>query len=127
MSQENVEKVRRGIDAFNAGDDDTALALYDPEVEIQTLLGHQYRGHDGFRAASAELRDTLIGPTMELDELIDAGDSVVCTLRLGGRGRSSGVEHPGGDLFAIAYAFRDGLVVAQRSFRSKDEALEALS
>jgi len=127
MSQENVEKVRRGIDAFNAGDDDAALVLYDPEVEIQTLLGHQYHGHDGFRAGAAELRDTLVGLAMEVEELIDVGHSVVCTLRLGGRGRSSGVEHPGGVRFAIVYTFRDGLVVAQRSFRSKDEALEALA
>ena len=34
MSQENVEIVRRGFDAFNRRDLDAFLALFDPDVEF---------------------------------------------------------------------------------------------
>jgi ketosteroid isomerase-like protein len=126
MSEENVERVRRGLEAFNAGDDEAALAMYDPQVEIQTLLGARYHGHDGFRAAAVEVRDTLEGLTLETREVFAVGDHVIAMMRLGGRGRSSGVPHPGGEFFAMAYTLRDGLVIRQRSFRSRDEALEAV-
>ena len=36
MSQENVEIVRRGINAFNRGDLDEVLADYAPDVEWHT-------------------------------------------------------------------------------------------
>ena len=46
MSRENVEIVRRAIDAFNDGDLDAALRDVDPEVECDSLslrLGHDAR------------------------------------------------------------------------------------
>ena len=126
MSQENVDTVRRGLEAFNAGRDDEALAMYDPAVEIQTLLGGRYHGHAGWRAAAVEVRDTLEGLSLETGEIFEVGDSVIAMMRLGGTGRSSGVAHPGGEFFAMTYTLRDGLVIRQRSCRTKEEALEAL-
>ena len=49
MSQENVEIVRRMWDAWQAGDVQTALSFYDPDVEWDgTNLpdGHVARGHE---------------------------------------------------------------------------------
>jgi ketosteroid isomerase-like protein len=37
MSEENIENVRRGIDAWNRGDLDEALADYAPEAELRSL------------------------------------------------------------------------------------------
>ena len=39
MSQENVEIVRRVYDAAAQRDSDAVLALYDPEVEVETTRG----------------------------------------------------------------------------------------
>jgi ketosteroid isomerase-like protein len=36
MSQENIERLHRGYDAFNRRDLDAFLALMDPEVELTT-------------------------------------------------------------------------------------------
>jgi ketosteroid isomerase-like protein len=39
MSQENVELVKRGFDACNAGDSDACRAIYDPDVVVRTAEG----------------------------------------------------------------------------------------
>ena len=58
-------------------------------------------------------------------ELVDAGDRVVQLFALRMRGRSTGIELPGGRL-AWVYTFRDGLVVHQKLYMSHSEALEAV-
>jgi ketosteroid isomerase-like protein len=123
MSEENVERVRAGIAAYNRGDVEAMLALYDPDVEFVTLLLGNHRGKDALRALMAENQETLPGYGYEIDELIDAGESVVAVVRLGGAGRASQIEL--GDLIAFTATFRDGLVVRQQTFPSKAEALEA--
>jgi hypothetical protein len=54
MSQENVERFKRGIEAYNRRDVEALLQELDPEVEwypaLEVLLGGEatvYRGHDG--------------------------------------------------------------------------------
>ena len=49
MSPENVEVVRRLIDAFNIQDGETALSALDPSVEFESALIERrtYRGHAG--------------------------------------------------------------------------------
>jgi ketosteroid isomerase-like protein len=37
MSQENIETMRRALEAFNRRDLDELLAIYDPDVEVITL------------------------------------------------------------------------------------------
>jgi ketosteroid isomerase-like protein len=55
MSRENVEAMRRAIDAFNRRDIDALLEDVDPEIEwhplLQVLLGGEAtdRGHEGAR------------------------------------------------------------------------------
>jgi ketosteroid isomerase-like protein len=47
MSQENVEVVRVGIEAWNAGDTDRALSVFDPEIEFRSATERKtYRGLD---------------------------------------------------------------------------------
>ena len=52
MSQENVENVRRGIDAWNRGDLDAWLAGFAPKAELHTTSRFPdrgvYRGVPGF-------------------------------------------------------------------------------
>src|SRR2546423_15629622 len=53
MSQENVELVRAGYDAFNARDEEAGLAGVDPDVEFVSvgaaIEGGVFRGHSGMR------------------------------------------------------------------------------
>ena len=63
MSQENVEIVRRGIDAWNRGDRAEALAHYAPEAEWHTSgeFADQgiYRGHAGIERLWTELEEDI--------------------------------------------------------------------
>jgi ketosteroid isomerase-like protein len=50
--EERVELVRRGYEAYNAGDLDALLDLFDPDIEVwaspDMLNSGSYRGHEGF-------------------------------------------------------------------------------
>jgi ketosteroid isomerase-like protein len=58
MSQENVENVRRGIDAWNRGDVDEWLAGFAPEAELHAtgrfVDRGVYRGRAGLERYWAE-------------------------------------------------------------------------
>ncbi len=122
-SQENVEMVRAGFEALSRGDLDAMLESYDPEVEFVTLLLGNHHGKEALRGLYEENRKAVIGYTLELDELIDAGNSVIAVARMGGAGRASQIAL--GDRFAFLFTIKDGLVVRQQTFPNKAEALEA--
>jgi hypothetical protein len=48
MSQENVDTVRRLLEACNRRDWDAMLEIGDPEIEIVTLISGTHRGHAGW-------------------------------------------------------------------------------
>ena len=123
MSQENVEMVRAGFEAFNRGDFDAMLESYDPEVEFVTLLLGNHQGKEALFGLYEENRQAVIGYTLEPEELIDAGDNVIAVARMGGAGRVSQIGL--GDRVAFVFTIKDGLVVRQQTFRNKAEALKA--
>ena len=63
MSQENVEVALAAVDAWNRGDREAWVALWDEEAEFYPLRaqleGESYRGHDGLDRFSARWRKTL--------------------------------------------------------------------
>jgi ketosteroid isomerase-like protein len=62
---------------------------------------------------------------VSLDEVVeDAGDAVVLTERLSGRGRESGIEVEM-QVFSV-YWSEGGKIAARRSFRTREEAVAAL-
>jgi ketosteroid isomerase-like protein len=67
MSQENVEIVRRSLKAFNRGDIDGALDLYDPQVEVKTLMSGSAHGRKELRAVILE-REKAMGAVQYLPE-----------------------------------------------------------
>ncbi len=128
MSEENVQIVRRGLEAFNRGDLDEALEMLDPRVEVKTLLSGSARGHDEVRAVILERENEMGAVRYFPKDLIDAGDTIVGVVRAAGKGRFSGIsdtDFPAGQQLAFVWTFRDGLVVRQEMFSTKDEALEA--
>ena len=123
MSQENVESVRAGFEAYNRGDLDALLESYDPEVEFVTLLQGNHRGKEALRGLYEENRKAVLDYSLEPEELIDAGDKVIAVARMGGAGRVSQIAL--GDMLAFVFTIKDGLITRQQTFRNKNEALEA--
>ncbi len=131
MSQENVELVRRFIDAFGRRDRETFAALLHPEVEWHTfvtpLLGiaETMHGRDELVRVTFELipqaLDDWHSVPLDVKELADG--RVLSVARYEARGSSSGAEITM-ETTAI-YRFDSGMIVHVREFRTRAEALEA--
>lgn len=128
MSHENVEIVQRFVDQFNESGEPLWTEV-DPDVEWvidpPAFLAGTYRGHEGFRTILRLMAEVFDQVRAEVDELVDAGDSVVA---LGGfrvRGALSGATggQRGG---AVVFTLRDGRIVAYRAYLRREDALEAL-
>ena len=127
MSQENVEVVRVFMEHTNRTGGEPLWELLDPDIEWiidpTGLLAGTYRGHEGVREFFERLRESFDETHVEIDELIDAGGSVVLLCRIRNRGRSSGmtVEQPTGWVSEV----RDGRIVRSRVYFRPAEALQA--
>jgi ketosteroid isomerase-like protein len=128
MSQENVEIMWRINEAFNRGDWDSWSSLIDPEIVyyegVSYLDTPPVMGREQMRKASESFIAELDGFRADIEELIDAGDRVLCVTRWSGTGRGSGL--PVELLEAIVYMFRDGLLIEGRVFPDRAAALEAV-
>src|SRR4026209_1980769 len=90
MSQENAEIVRSCMEAFDAGDYETALEAFAPDIEYDLSHfpdGGVSLGHDGVREAFRIWLGTWEDYRQERDELVDAGDEVIVPVREYGRGK----------------------------------------
>ena len=131
MSQENVEVVELGIDAFNAGDTDGFVAQWDPDCEFFSVTGSQmnatpYRGHDGIRRYCRETEEAWAELRLEVDRILEGkSDGVLAVIGLlRGKGRGSGVlvEQKIGMVFEL----HDRKVRSCRAYSDPAEALEAV-
>jgi ketosteroid isomerase-like protein len=119
----------RSYEAFNRGDLEGALAVFDPEIVWHTYLvpgpgGGTYRGHDGVRELWADARNIFGDFRNEPERLISAGDRLVVMVRICGWGKESGVAVEA--KIAHVHTFRDGKVVRVESYEDRDEALEVV-
>ena len=137
MSQENVEVVRKGIDAFNAFmRGEFALPVVEREILDQQFEFHWHdertypdvpqhlRGVPELIEFWEQLRSAWVDLAWEPLELIEAPDDrVVTPTRLSGRGLRSG-----GSIevhFFLVWTIRDGRVRRMEVFRHRAEGLEA--
>jgi ketosteroid isomerase-like protein len=122
---ENVEVVRRGLEAFNRRDVPALMETCDPDVEffpLRALLeGISYRGEEGLRKVMAEEWTEL---RVEAQEFREVGDRVLTLGLLHARGRASGIETawPMGWVSEM----RDGRVLRLRTYTDQQEALRAV-
>jgi ketosteroid isomerase-like protein len=129
MSQENVELLRRGIEAFNRADASVAMELVTPDVEWGTTgtfpgLEGVYRGPEALPNWMATIRSAWEWFEVGIDEVVhDEGNMLVVAELLRGRGRGSGAEVEM-RVFSV-YSFREGKVRRRQAFTDRDEALEA--
>jgi ketosteroid isomerase-like protein len=128
MSEENVEMVRRSYEAFNRGDLEGMVADLGPRFEYVTTgavpgTEHVYRGSEGFRRFVDALWGEFDDARVEVHELIEAGDKVLASITMRGRGKQSGVEVTW-DIWQL-WTAKDRKGVRGQAFTSKAEALEA--
>jgi ketosteroid isomerase-like protein len=127
VSQENVDKARDFIDAYNRRDFDAAVKDFDPEIEWVLPARQESDSGRGPGAALRffeEIDEAMDELRLEPQEFIDAGDCVATRLRHHGRGRGSGVEI-NEELYHQVATFRDGSIVRMEYFADWNEALAA--
>ena len=119
MSQENVEIVRRGFEAWNAGDMEAVREVYDADVVLRTPTGWPepgpFVGLDAVMREFDHTREAWDGDTLEpTSDFIDARDRVVVSYvwRGAGRGPEATLE------LTSVYTLRKQRIVFQEMFRS---------
>ena len=130
MAREAIEAVVRGAhDAFNRGDVDAFMEIWDEDCEYRTASAQDladdyvFCGRNGIRSRWQGMLDTWNEIETDIHEVRVAGDRAYVSLTLLGRGRASGVpiEAP---FFQVA-TVRDGRIVACRDYADAGRALEA--
>jgi ketosteroid isomerase-like protein len=131
MSQEHVDLIRWGFEAFNRGDWDAALELVAEDVVWGAYLAamdgeRAIYGHESLRRTWQAQRDDLGGDDLKAEarDIRDLGaGSVLVKLRVTGRGSASGV--PVQVEYVQLWTIRGGRVVRLDNYASEAEALEA--
>jgi ketosteroid isomerase-like protein len=127
MSQENIEALRQGLDAFNRGDLEAWIGYIHPDVifePIRSQIEGAYRGHAGIRRFFEDTRESFESFRLNVTDIRDLGHERVLaigTLHL--RAPGSGIET---DLPIAAIATsRGGLLIHWKDYGDRAKALEA--
>ncbi len=136
MSQENVENARAAFAAWNArpGEPDLAavFAHFHPELVYHPRADEPdpspHVGRDAYERLVRGFLDSFSEVTIEVLELIDAGDHVIVSTVLHAvlHGQESPSDAGVSDTYVFVFKSRDGLVVEGWEYRTKQEALEAV-
>jgi ketosteroid isomerase-like protein len=126
VSQENVDKAKAFLDAYNRRDFDAAFALCDPEVDF-VLPARQSsdscRGTDEIRRFWEDLDANWDELHLEQREFFDGGNRVATRLHYFGRSKIGAELET--EMYHQVATFSDGKMVRIEYFGSWDEALEA--
>jgi ketosteroid isomerase-like protein len=125
MSEENVERVRRGTESVDAfwGMLDEYVVWDLRNWPVTAGIDSVVVGRDAVIQASRRYWGAWDDYRMEIEEILDAGQSVVVVCREQARGKTSGV--PVARQHAQLWTFRAGQIIRWESFRTTVEALEA--
>jgi ketosteroid isomerase-like protein len=128
MSQENVEVVRRFIEAYNRRDFGSINELIDPTFEFRSrFVGIEsvHRASEGFPDTYYKMLDEAYDRfEVVISEFIDAGAAVLTAGHAEWRGKASGLE--GETPVLPAFWLRARRVFRAETFTDRAEALEAV-
>jgi ketosteroid isomerase-like protein len=127
-----ARSVRRAYAAANRRDFDLLLIGFHPELVYHPRADEPdprpHVGRDAYERLTYGFVDSFSEVTVEVLELIDAGDHVITSTVLHavphGQERASGAGVS--DTYVFVHKLRDGLVVEGWEYRTKQEALEAV-
>lgn len=126
MSREGVATLRAAYDAFKRQDVPAVMAAFDERIEWispDTLpFGGVYRGHAEVGQFFGQLPQHWTDLSVEPQEFIDGGDTVVVVVRLRGGGRAGAMDSEAIHLWRL----RSGKAVSFREFSDTALALSAL-
>jgi ketosteroid isomerase-like protein len=122
VSQENVEVVRRSVEAYLRGDVAASFADATSDVVWNPVEAGELQGYEQVRAYFAEWEDVWDDYDMEAEEIRALGTKVVVTFRFRGRGKGSGV--PIDQRTYNVYTVRDGKIMRVDEYADR-AALEA--
>ena len=127
MSQENVEIVRRGHEAFRDSGEEAIFEYLHADIDltpiVELLDAGTFHGHDGVHRFFQTLREAFGDFTWEPQEFLDHGDHVLVATRFVAEGRGSGA--PVEAMLYNVWTVRQGKAVRVRGYGSRSEALEA--
>jgi uncharacterized protein len=130
MSQEDVQTVRQGYEAFNRGDVEWMVAQLDPEIVWEDAAevpgSSSHRGIREVRCYLESFARQWEEIRFEPERILDAGERVVALVRMAARGRASGAQVDA--RLAHVYELREGRgmrVLRVRTFFDRERALEA--
>jgi ketosteroid isomerase-like protein len=124
MSQENVEKTRAFIEAYNRRDFDAAIKDFHPQIEwiLPAPMGYDSCiGSEQVVGFFRGLDETWGELQLRPQEYVDAGDRVAVRLRHYGVARSTGIELDE-ELFHQVTTFEDGTIVRMEYFETWEDA-----
>jgi ketosteroid isomerase-like protein len=116
MSEENVEILRRAMPESAPANPEDLFSILDENVEWD-YVGAEVRK---FLREWSEAFDDF---SFQAEEMVDAGDSVVVSVRQSGRGKETGAPVENHDW--QVFTFSSGKVVHCRGYDTKAQALEA--
>jgi ketosteroid isomerase-like protein len=121
MSQADIDALKAGFDAYNDGDFERMLEIWDEDVELVRLGGGEpLRGKEAIRSW---LVPEAIDQRGEPIEFCDCGGRVLVTCDWHVRGMESGVKVD--TRLFLLFTLRAGKVTRLENFRDEQEALEA--
>jgi ketosteroid isomerase-like protein len=128
MSRDNVEIVRRVVDAIRDRRWEEAMRQLARDAELHGTVGGLteggvWRGPEQIRDFFEQDGEAWDERRLEAEQFIDAGDCVVVPLHEFRRGKGSGVEMETDT--AMVYEVRDGRVVRVQGYMDRGQALEA--
>ena len=127
MSQENVDRFLKSLEAFNRGDIEGWLEGFHPdavfEPQIAALEG-DYSGVDELRRSFGDIADSWEVFEVRWPDVRDLGDRVLALGTFRTIGRGSGVEQEIPAAFLMTY--RDGLCTHFKDYGKWGQALEAV-
>jgi ketosteroid isomerase-like protein len=126
MSQANVDVLRRSFEHM-AATGEPQWSVLDGQLEVHDhdiLDAGDYRGHAGFARWLTDFGSVWSEFSFDVQELIDAGDSVVAVLAVRATGRGSGVTAERRD--GMVCRMRDAVVVRIDYYNSREQALDAV-